>query len=111
VFCAIVNGTAQAAIVHSDDLTVAFRDIRPLTAGHTLVVPRTHEASVRNLDTATASAIWNAGLVVARLAGIAESDVSFWLADGSRAGQEVMHAHLHVLPRTEGDGLRLTRRR
>lgn len=113
VFCRIVAGHGEASMVTgpgvADDDAVAFLDIQPAVVGHALVVPRRHVATLADLTAAEGAAMWELGRRVAaaaRDAGIADG-VNLFLADGVAAGQEVPHAHLHVLPRTRGDGLRL----
>ncbi|MCD2196959.1 HIT domain-containing protein [Actinomycetospora endophytica] len=109
VFCAIVAGRAERSLLAEDDDAVAFLDVQPAVTGHALVVPRRHVVALTDLTAAEGSAVWELGRRVAaaaRAAGLAEG-VNLFLADGAAAGQEVWHVHLHVLPRTPGDGLRL----
>jgi histidine triad (HIT) family protein len=109
VFCAIVAERAEASVVAADDRVVAFLDIQPVGPGHTLVVPRGHAVGLADLDPADAAAMATLGQRVAvglRTAGFADG-VNLFLADGEVAGQEVFHAHLHVIPRWSGDSLRL----
>lgn len=112
VFCAIVKGEAPASIVYRDDSVMAFMDIRPVNAGHVLVMPLKHEMSVLSLDDDTASHIFAIGRRVAAAlkdAGVRLEGFNLFLANGTVAGQTVFHAHLHVLPRFTGDGLGFTR--
>jgi histidine triad (HIT) family protein len=110
VFCAIAAGESIASIVCSDKHIVAFMDIRPFTPGHLLVIPRRHCIGLADLDPQDGARIFQAAQ---RLAGaLQRSDlpcegVNLFLADGLTAGQEVFHVHLHVVPRTQGDGIRL----
>ncbi|MFO7547885.1 MAG: HIT family protein [Acidimicrobiia bacterium] len=109
VFCAIVAGEADASVVATTDRAVAFMDLVPIGEGHTLVVPRAHAVGLRDLDPADAAEVMQLGRRVATAqfaAGLAEG-VNLFLADGAVAGQEVSHAHLHVLPRRPDDGLRI----
>ena len=77
----------------------------PISAGHTLVVPRLHVASLFELPAPELAAVWE---FVARVR--AELTTRFGLEafniglnDGRAAGQTVMHAHIHVVPRRDGD--------
>lgn len=109
VFCAIVADEADASFVASSGLAVAFLDIRPIAEGHTLVIPRRHAVGLRDLDDAEGAELFRLGrrIAVAQWElGLAEG-VNLFLADGEIAGQEVFHAHLHVLARRREDGLRL----
>ncbi|MEN3361315.1 MAG: histidine triad family protein [Mycobacteriales bacterium] len=110
VFCAIITRTAPASVVYEDETAVAFLDIRPLTPGHLLVVPRRHAADLAELDPADGGHLFGVGQRLAaavRRGGLRCEGVNFFLADGVAAGQEVFHVHLHVLPRFRGDGFRL----
>lgn len=77
----------------------------PIAQGHTLVVPRAHIASLFDVDAATYRAIWD--LVDEVRADLQErlrpDGFNIGLNDGEAAGQTVMHAHVHVIPRFDGD--------
>lgn len=109
LFCGIVAGRVPATIVDEDERTVAFMDINPATRGHALVVPRTHAADLHAIgfdDLAACAA------AAQRLAGRARDrlgadGVNLLNACGASAWQTVFHFHIHVIPRYEGDPLRL----
>lgn len=106
VFCDIVAGTAPAHIVYSDDEVVAFLDISPITAGHTLIVPRQHSAGLADLDPMIGGRIFAAGQRIAaamRAGAISADGVNLAMNDGRAAFQTVFHSHLHVVPRHSGD--------
>ena len=108
IFCDISTGDAEASYVHEDERTIAFLDIAPLSAGHTLVVPRAHAASLETLDPEDAvrmTRIAQRLAVALRRTSFRVEGVNLWLADGEAAGQDVFHVHMHVVPRFEGDGL------
>lgn len=111
IFCGIVAGRADASVVHEDETAVAFLDIYPITPGHALVVPRTHAASLAELDADDGSHLFRVAMLVAaalRASPLRVEGVNLFLSDGTAAGQDVFHVHLHVLPRFAGDGLRIT---
>lgn len=110
VFCAVIAGEAESSVVYDDEHTIAFMDIRPFTAGHLLVVPKIHAANLAELDPADGGRLFQVGQRMAaavRESAPAAEGVNFFLADGIAAGQEVFHVHLHVVPRTPGDGFGL----
>ena len=110
IFCAIIAGQLPASVVFRDEFCLAFMDIRPVTPGHTLVVPIQHAASLAELDEATFGHLSQGAQHVAaalRRSGLQCEGVNLFLADGVAAGQEVFHVHLHVLPRFRGDGFGL----
>jgi histidine triad (HIT) family protein len=107
IFCAIVAGEAPAYRLYDDERTLAFLDINPWGAGHTLVVPKTHAqdlfdvadedldavmTTVRHLAPRLRDAVGAAGLALAQL-------------NGADAGQSVFHLHVHLIPRLPGEGL------
>ncbi len=101
-FCRIVAGALEASRVVEDERVLAFMDVAPMTEGHAVVVPREHRASLLELSEADAAAVWETAHRVARAALRALDGcerVNLFAAVGEVAGQEVPHAHLHVLPR------------
>jgi histidine triad (HIT) family protein len=107
VFCDIVAGRAAASFVYRDDRVTAFLDHRPVTPGHLLVIPNDHLVTLADLDDDLLADITRLGARMAsalRASGLPCEGINLFLADGEAAGQEVFHAHLHVFPRTPGDG-------
>ncbi|MFF4416092.1 HIT family protein [Streptosporangium sp. NPDC001559] len=110
-FCAIVRGEAEASVPYADDRVIVIMDIRPVTPGHLLVVPRVHAVGLEDLDEETSAHVWRIGHRMGRAlrrSGLRCEGVNVFLADGEAAFQEVFHFHLHVFPRFEGDGFRIT---
>ena len=108
IFCKIVRREAPASIVREDAFTLAFMDIQPMNTGHVLVIPKAHAEYVEDLPAGSAGPILEAAKEVSRAlraSGIRCEAVSFYLANGKEAGQEVFHTHMHVIPRWRGDGL------
>lgn len=109
IFCRIMAGELPATIVHEDERTVAFMDINPATRGHCLVVPRRHvrdllEIGPEDLDAVMAVAQELAQRAMDRLDA---AGVNLLNSCGRAAWQTVFHFHIHVIPRYEGDPLRL----
>jgi len=107
VFCEIIAGRAPASIVHRDETCIAFMDIKPVNAGHLLVVPIAHATYLADLDPNTGGVLFAVAQRLAaavRTSGVKVEGINLLLADGEAAGQEVFHVHLHVLPRFTGDG-------
>lgn len=106
VFCAIVAGAAPAHIVVDEPDVVAFLDARPVFKGHLLVVPREHYVTLPDLPTPNLTALF---VVVQRCATAVVSGLGAqgsWIAENNIVSQAVPHVHVHVVPRTKGDGLR-----
>ena len=108
VFCRILAGEVPSSQVLDNDLIVAFLDIRPANPGHTLVLPRRHVESFTELSPMEVEQLALCGqrIAAALKQGFDGCEaVSFSLADGAAAGQDVPHTHLHLVPRRTGDGL------
>jgi histidine triad (HIT) family protein len=109
IFCKIVAGELPATIVGEDERTISFMDIAPATRGHALVIPREHSPDLLSVGDEDLTAV---SLAAKRLAGQAKQrlgadGVNLLNACGAVAFQSVFHFHVHVIPRYEGDGLRL----
>lgn len=107
IFCRIARGELPASVVDEDGATLAFMDIRPARPGHTLVIPRSHAPLFRDLDDDARATLWASAMRVydaLRGSDIPMDGVNLIVADGAAAGQEVPHAHVHLIPRQSGDG-------
>jgi diadenosine tetraphosphate (Ap4A) HIT family hydrolase len=108
IFCRIAAGDAPASFVYRDGLVSAFLDIRPVTPGHLLVIPNEHVVFTHDLPDAIAERLFAVARRLARNVrrtdAVRADGVNLFVADGEAAGQEVFHAHLHVIPRFLDDG-------
>lgn len=109
VFCGLLEGRLPASMVYEDDDVVAFLDLFPVHAGHTLVIPRRHVADLSTCPRPLAGRLFevSAGLASAVVAAAGAQGYNVWTAIGAAAGQEVFHLHLHVLPRYDDDAFGL----
>jgi histidine triad (HIT) family protein len=109
LFCKIVTGELPATIVAEDERTVAFMDINPATRGHALVIPREHAPDVFAIDPEDLQAVAVAAQQLARRVRekLGADGVNLLNSNGRAAWQTVFHFHVHVIPRYEGDPLRL----
>jgi histidine triad (HIT) family protein len=106
LFCSIVAGDAPAAVVLDEPHAIAFLDVRPVFIGHTLLVPRVHRDTLVDLPVDDIGPLF---ATVQRLA-VAVRDAmgaqGTFVAMNNVVSQSVPHLHVHVVPRTKGDGLR-----
>jgi histidine triad (HIT) family protein len=109
IFCKILAGELPASIVDEDERTVAFMDIAPATRGHALVIPRVHSIDLLSIDGEDLQAVLAAArrLAVRTKERLGADGVNLLNSCGSAAWQTVFHFHVHVIPRYEGDPLRL----
>jgi histidine triad (HIT) family protein len=106
IFEQIVAGDIPARIVYETDTVAAFLDANPLAPGHTLVVPKEAYERLDELPEDVAADVWAAVQeLTPRIESAVDADASnVGVNNGSAAGQEVPHVHVHVVPRFEGDG-------
>jgi histidine triad (HIT) family protein len=105
-FCEIVRGEAPAEVVLDDAEAVGFLDARPLFPGHVLVVPRDHVVVLTDLPQARVGPFFERVQAVAAAVEEACGAGGTFVAMNNRVSQSVAHLHVHVVPRTKGDGLR-----
>lgn len=105
-FCRIVAGDQPAHEVLRDNVAVAFLDTRPLFPGHTLLVPRRHVMTLPDLPGAEVAPLFERVRVLSAAVRDATGAQGSFVAINNQVSQSVPHLHVHVVPRTKGDGLR-----
>lgn len=106
VFCDIVAGTLPAHRVLEGEEVVAFLDARPLFKGHVLVVPRAHLVTLADVPDPTLAALFREVRRLSVAVTAAFGAQGSFVAANDVVSQSVPHVHVHVVPRTKGDGLR-----
>jgi histidine triad (HIT) family protein len=106
VFCEIIAGDRPADVVLDDDVAVAFLDARPVFKGHVLVVPREHVVTLPDLPAAGVGPLFERVRLVSAAVPAALGAQGTFVALNNIVSQSVPHLHVHVVPRTKGDGLR-----
>lgn len=106
VFCTVVADTTLSYVVGDTADEIAFLDIRPVFPGHVLVIPRRHIEVLGDVPPTSLGGFFR---FVQRVAGAVERGLGAggtFVAINNRVSQSVPHLHVHVIPRTKGDGLR-----
>ncbi len=109
IFCKIVRSELPATKVYEDAEVLGFLDIKPVNPGHTLVIPKKHFESIHDTpDELVAKMI----IVAKKIAGAIQKNlgaqgVNIGMNNGRAAGQLVLHAHIHVMPRYGTDSFKL----
>ncbi|WP_248908742.1 HIT family protein [Halocatena marina] len=109
VFCDIADEQESASRLYEDGSTLAFLDAAPATPGHSLVVPLTHYETLTDMEPDLVASVFR---TTQRVASAVESIVdpdglNIIQSNGVAAGQDVFHAHVHIVPRYEADGITL----
>ena len=106
VFCSIIAGETPADVVLDEPDFMAFLDARPVFKGHALLVPRTHLLTLLDLPASLRDGFLAAAQVLAGAVVEGLGAQGSFVAMNNVVSQSVPHLHLHVVPRTKGDGLR-----
>ncbi len=106
IFCKIVGGRIPARVVMQNERVIALLDAFPLAAGHTLVIPKSHYAKVQDMSEQDAMAVFEITWKVAGAVEVGSQANASTIAihNGTEAGQEIPHMHVHIVPRRGGDG-------
>jgi histidine triad (HIT) family protein len=106
VFCKIIAGKISARVIMENEKAMALLDAFPLSAGHTLVIPKLHYTKVQEMSEQDAMAVFE---IIWKVAGAVEAGSqvnasTIAIHNGSEAGQEIPHMHAHIVPRKRDDG-------
>ncbi len=104
IFCKIVAKKAPVSVLYEDDVVLAFMDIRPLSVGHALVIPKAHYVDIFDIPAEELAAVHVASKAIASAVKKATGadGISIIEQNGKAAGQDVFHLHVHVVPRFAG---------
>jgi histidine triad (HIT) family protein len=107
IFCKIIAKEIPSTVVYEDADVYAFLDISPVQPGHTLVVPKTHGATLLDVSDDVLAKTIQAVPRVARAMqlGLGFDGFNVTQNNGTAAGQSVHHLHMHIIPRYKDDGL------
>lgn len=105
-FCDLIKGAAEVSVCYEDAIAIAFLDIQPVNSGHTLVVPKQHYESLRDLPHEVGMHLFDVALklgpIIRSVSGA--EGMNMVVSSGAAAGQDVFHYHVHVIPRKADDG-------
>jgi histidine triad (HIT) family protein len=108
IFCKIVKGEIPSTKFYDSDNFIGILDIHPKSPGHTVIIPKKHFKSLLDMPASFGGelleAIKEVGLGLIK-DGKGEA-FNVIVNNGESAGQVVMHAHIHIVPRKKGDGLK-----
>ena len=108
IFCKIINGEIPSNKIYESENFVAFLDIMPINPGHTLIVSKKHYENMDELPEELGGELLRVIKTVARaiVKAVNADGYNIGMNNGRAAGQLVMHAHIHIIPRFSDDGLK-----
>ena len=105
-FCDILAAGGNASVVFEDEISFAFLDHRPVFPGHTLLVPKAHYETLPDLPPDLLEPLFHNAQRLARAMETGLGAEGSFVAVNNRVSQSVPHLHVHVIPRSKGDGLK-----
>lgn len=107
IFCRIVKGEIPSTRIYEDETLLVFLDINPVAAGHCLIIPKEHHATLCDMPQKLAAPVMSALARIGKAVMAATGAGGFNCLQNNfaAAGQVVFHTHWHIIPRFAGDGL------
>ena len=108
IFCKIIKGEVPCDKIYEDENVLVFLDINPISKGHCLVVTKEHYETLLEIPEDESIYLFKALKKIGKalMKGLKADGFNIGMNNFSAAGQVVMHAHFHVIPRFKGDGLK-----
>lgn len=100
IFCNIVDGDIPCYKIYEDDDTIAFLDIKPLSKGHSIVIPKHHYENILDLPDELYSKMASTVKKVSQVLNDKYHPEGILINqnNGKKAGQEIFHMHVHIKP-------------
>jgi histidine triad (HIT) family protein len=107
IFCKIINHEIPADIFYEDENVIAMMDIKPVSRGHVLVIPKKHSNDLLTTDDVTLHHVITKikEIAIALTKTVNAQGINISTNNGAAAGQAVFHLHFHLIPRFSSDGL------
>lgn len=106
IFCKLANGDIPTRSIYEDEEFNVILDVAPATKGHALILPKNHAANLYELldETAAKTLVLAKKLITSMTEKLNCQGFNVVQNNGETAGQTVLHFHMHLIPRYEGDG-------
>lgn len=106
IFCKIAGGDIPSTTVYEDADFRVILDLSPASKGHALILPKAHAKNLFELpdETAGKAIVLAKRIGSAMMQALSCTGLNLVQNNGESAGQTVMHFHLHLIPRYDGDG-------
>jgi diadenosine tetraphosphate (Ap4A) HIT family hydrolase len=107
IFCDIVKGSVSSYKIYEDENSLCFLDVKPISRGHCLIIPKSHYENIYDIDENSLKQIIIIAKKVSKLLKkkLGADGVNILHASGETAQQSVLHFHLHLIPRYKSDDL------
>ena len=99
IFCKIISKEIPAKILYEDDDTVSFLDAFPVAKGHTLVIPKKHFSQIQDMPENVNQKLFDTVHKIIPKTDSVKGSTLVLIHNGKESGQEIMHVHIHLIPR------------
>ena len=99
IFCKIVSKEIPAKILYEDNDTISFLDAFPITKGHTLVIPKKHFPQIQDMPENVNQKLFDTVHKIIPKTDSVKGSTLVLIHNGKESGQEIMHVHIHLIPR------------
>ena len=103
IFCKIISKEIPAKILHEDEDTISFLDAFPITLGHTLIIPKTHHEQIQDMPSSINEKLFATVQKMIKKINTVKGSTLVLIHNGKDSGQEIMHVHVHLIPRGTDD--------
>ena len=99
IFCKIISKEIPAKILYEDDDTISFLDAFPVAKGHTLVIPKKHFSQIQDMPDNVNQKLFDTVHKIIPKTDSVKGSTLVLIHNGKESGQEIMHVHVHLIPR------------
>ena len=99
IFCKIISKDVPAKILYEDEYSISFLDAFPVAKGHTLVIPKKHFAQIQDMSSDINQKLFDTvHKMITKIDSVMGSTLVL-IHNGKDSGQEIIHVHVHLIPR------------
>ena len=99
IFCKIISKDVPAKILYEDEYSISFLDAFPVAKGHTLVIPKKHFAQIQDMPSDINQKLFDTVHKMITKIDSVKGSTLVLIHNGKDSGQEIMHVHVHLIPR------------
>ena len=103
IFCKIILKQISAKILYEDDYSISFLDAFPISKGHTLVIPKKHFSQIQDMPLEINQKLFDTVHKMISKTDLIKGATLVLIHNGKGSGQEIMHTHIHLIPRGPND--------
>ena len=103
IFCKIISREIPTKILYEDQYTISILDAFPVTPGHTLVIPKNHHEQIQDMPLDINEKLFTTVQKMLKRINTVKGSTLLLIHNGKDSGQEIMHVHVHLIPRGSDD--------